>query len=576
MSAMLRIAAPLVLIASAGQASAYNYFSCSLGGDLIFPGHITMNFADDLTTAEKAAISRGLQRATQVSDTSITAINNFDSDHEGNNGENEIYRDNISTADCRSWVTTGTCSVVEVDMRFGNLTWVTTDTSQHEPYIPAGTGRNMTGVAVHEAGHCLGLAHSDNIYNMMGHDWTHVTRNGTAAYYGPGEDMSDGLIDKHGKKSANDSNRDVGITVFRYDGPDGGGYSRHVAGEITQASVAVPVVGTFDEQDVYQVVAGETVQMELTLENNGEKNAELPNIGYYLSTNSSISTLDTLLKTNAISIGRGFPLETAISVTIPAGTAPGNYFLGAFIDHDNQIAEVTNANNVAYYPIEVVPPSSDLTFPFFALSKTNLALNESFTAYTIVRNDGDYASTAGNIHYYKSSSPVINKLNPIGSSTPFAPLSAGSQRAGNTTLQAPQYEYPGALYFGACIEDVANELVTNNNCSTGVQVQVKAPPPIFATGDATSITTTGATLNGTLDPNGATATAYFEWGETTAYGNSVPYGQEGPEPGVVPVSKAITGLTCNTQYHFRIRVVEADGVLFGEDRQFTTAACPGC
>ena len=576
MMSFLRIAPPLALVVFTGHVNAYNYFSCSLGGDLIFPGHITMNFADDLTTAEKAAISRGLQRATQVSDTSITAINNFDNDHEGDNGENEIYRDDIPTADCRSWVTTNTCNVVEVDMRFGNLTWVTTDTSQHEPYIPPGTGRNMTGVAVHEAGHCLGLAHSDNIYNMMGHDWTHVTRNGTAAYYGPGEDMSDGLIDKHGKKSSNDSNRDVGITVFRYQGPDGGGYSRHMAGEITQASMAVPVVGSFDEQDVYQVVAGETVQMELTLENNGEKNSELPAIGYYLSTNSSISTLDTLLKTNAISIGRGFPLETAISVTIPAGTAPGSYFLGAYIDHENQIAEVTNANNVAYYPIEVIPPSSDLTFPFFALSKTTLAINEVFTAYTIVRNDGDYASTAGNIYYYISTSPNTAKLNPIGSSTSFAPLAAGSQRSGNTTLQAPQYEPYGARYIGACVEDVANELDTSNDCSTGVEVQIKAPPPIFATEDATNITATGATLNGTLDPNGATATAYFEWGETTAYGNSVVYGQEGPEPGMVAVSKVITGLTCNTEYHFRLRVVERDGTHYGEDRQFTTGACPGC
>jgi len=157
-----------------------------------------------------------------------------------------------------------------------------------------------------------------------------------------------------------------------------------------------------------------------------------------------------------------------------------------------------------------------------------------------------------------------------------APLAAGELRSGNTTLQAPQYEPPGTRYIGACVEDVASELDISNNCSTGVAVQIKAPPPIIATGDATNITATGATLNGTLDPNGATATAYFEWGETTAYGNSVPYGQEGPEPGVVAVSEALTGLTCNTQYHYRLRVVETDGTLYGEDRQFTTAVCPGC
>ena len=41
-------------------------------------------------------------------------------------------------------------------------------------------------------------------------------------------------------------------------------------------------------------------------------------------------------------------------MTIPGGTAPGNYFLGAYIDHDNLISETAVANNVAYYPVSVI------------------------------------------------------------------------------------------------------------------------------------------------------------------------------------------------------------------------------
>lgn len=565
-----RIVGGAVALCFASQgAHAYNYLSCSQGGSLSFPGDITFNYADNLTAAEKTAISRGMLRATLVSDTSVTTNDNGDDDYEGDNGENEIYRDNIPTADCRNWVFVNTCNVAEVDMRFGNPTWITDDNSQHLPYAE---GRNMTGTAVHEIGHCLGMAHSNDRYNMMGDDWTHLTRNQTLAYYGPGEDMSDGLIDLHGKKSGNDANRDVGITVFRYAGASGQ-YSRHEAGTLLEAGVTLPVVGSYEGQDVYEVVSGHTIQMELTLENNGEKDSEFPAVGLYLSGNSFISSSDTLLRTTSISLGRNAPLETTLSVTIPAGTLPGNYFLGAYIDHDNQIPEVTSGNNAAYYPVSIIPPASDMTFPFFAVSKTTLALNEPFTVYTIVRNEGEIASTAGSINYYRSSTPQTSKLN-LHDSSSLAPLDPGGQRSGNAALQATAVERD--FYLGGCVEDVSNELVTNNNCSTGVYVEVKAPPPTVTTLAATDIQTTEATFNASVNPNGATATVYFDWGTTEAYGNSIPYGQTGPEPGVVNVSRSITGLSCGTTYHYRARATEADGDVYGADRQFTTATCPGC
>ena len=47
-----------------------------------------------------------------------------------------------------------------------------------------------------------------------------------------------------------------------------------------------------------------------------------------------------------------------------------------------------------------------------------------------------------------------------------------------------------------------------------------APPaPVAVTGSATSVTTTTATLNGTVDPNGRATTWYFEYGTSTSYGS---------------------------------------------------------
>jgi hypothetical protein len=83
------------------------------------------------------------------------------------------------------------------------------------------------------------------------------------------------------------------------------------------------------------------------------------------------------------------------------------------------------------------------------------------------------------------------------------------------------------------------------------------------TGDATSITATGATFNGSVD--GAT-TAHFEYGTTTSYG--VATDAQAVTDG--PVQATVTGLTPNTTYHFRI-VSNAGN---GADKTFTTAANP--
>src|SRR5207253_11305179 len=47
-------------------------------------------------------------------------------------------------------------------------------------------------------------------------------------------------------------------------------------------------------------------------------------------------------------------------------------------------------------------------------------------------------------------------------------------------------------------------------------------PPIVVTGSANGIGPASGTLNGTASPAGSAATAFFDYGLTTGYGNSTP------------------------------------------------------
>jgi len=99
-------------------------------------------------------------------------------------------------------------------------------------------------------------------------------------------------------------------------------------------------------------------------------------------------------------------------------------------------------------------------------------------------------------------------------------------------------------------------------------------PPSVTTTAASSITPSGATLNGNLSNQGSASnvTVSFEYGLTTSYGNTA--------VGVPPTlnstgafTAALTGLTPNTIYHYRAKAV-GDGTAYGGDQTFTTLTSP--
>lgn len=101
------------------------------------------------------------------------------------------------------------------------------------------------------------------------------------------------------------------------------------------------------------------------------------------------------------------------------------------------------------------------------------------------------------------------------------------------------------------------------------------PAPTVTTEPATAVTTTGATLHGTVNPNGAATTVSFEWGTTTAYGQTTPGQAVGAGTTAQAVSAALTGLAPCTTYHYRAKATSAGGTTTGEDASFRTACTGG-
>jgi endonuclease I len=155
-------------------------------------------------------------------------------------------------------------------------------------------------------------------------------------------------------------------------------------------------------------------------------------------------------------------------------------------------------------------------------------------------------------------------------------LPAGS--AGSWTVGAVSSATPGSGAGAGCGTGlVINEFSDASNFIyefVELHYDAPAPAPSVATAAATDVTTTGATLNGTFNPNGAATTVSFEWGTTTAYGQTTSGQEIGAGTTAQAVSAALTSLAPCTTYHYRATATNVGGTATGDDASFRTA-CPG-
>lgn len=108
---------------------------------------------------------------------------------------------------------------------------------------------------------------------------------------------------------------------------------------------------------------------------------------------------------------------------------------------------------------------------------------------------------------------------------------------------------------------------------------IAAEPPAATTQGASGVSSTGATLNGKVNPNGeAVAICRFEYGTSPAYGAIAPCVPDSLGTGSfnVSVSAEIGQLEPGTVYHYRLVASGPGGGTQGVDQTFSTPGVPVC
>lgn len=102
-----------------------------------------------------------------------------------------------------------------------------------------------------------------------------------------------------------------------------------------------------------------------------------------------------------------------------------------------------------------------------------------------------------------------------------------------------------------------------------------ANPPTATISTRKYVDATSAVVIGTVRPAGSPTEAHFEWGLTTGYGSTSPSHDFGRAP-VQPsrVGELFTGLSCGTDFHFRLVASNANGTGVSNDLLVSTRSCP--
>jgi hypothetical protein len=92
----------------------------------------------------------------------------------------------------------------------------------------------------------------------------------------------------------------------------------------------------------------------------------------------------------------------------------------------------------------------------------------------------------------------------------------------------------------------------------------------------TALTSSIATLNGTVNPHGGPTTYQFQYGATASYGGRAPSppGPLGVGTSAIAVSSKIAHLTPGTTYHYKLTATKAGHAFSTADATFTTLPAP--
>ena len=219
----------------------------------------------------------------------------------------------------------------------------------------------------------------------------------------------------------------------------------------------------------------QSLELRATVRNRGTGTSTATTLRYYRSTDSTISTSDMEVGTDAVDVlSRQATSAETITLTSPA--TAGTYYYGACVGSVS--GELYTDNNCSSSRrVRVMARVPDLAVESPSVSDDTPGSEGSFVFTSSVRNRGTKASAATTLRYYRSDDRTITTNDTQVGTNAVSELAVDG--ASSQTIMLPVPAAAGTYYYGACVDRVAEESNTGNNCSAAVPVFAGGPFPAY-------------------------------------------------------------------------------------------------
>ena len=262
---------------------------------------------------------------------------------------------------------------------------------------------------------------------------------------------------------------------------------------------------------------GEEITLYVTVTNVGDGDAESTPLRYYRSVDSTITSSDTGQGSTGVSA-----LAAADSsdffVWLTAPSEAGTYYYGACVDSVTDESDTTN-NCSSSVTVTVLASEPDLVLVLASPGASDyfdsIEMGGSFGLAVSVRNLGDPQSqSAATTLRWKSSTDATITTSDTSIGTKTVPA-LRHQASVFRTIELTAPSTPGTYYYGACVDSVADESDTTNNCSSSVTVTLTNYPATGAptiSGTAQVGQTLTVSTTGISDADGLDNVSYsYQW-----------------------------------------------------------------
>jgi subtilisin family serine protease len=216
--------------------------------------------------------------------------------------------------------------------------------------------------------------------------------------------------------------------------------------------------------------AGLSIAVTDTTKNQGGEAAGLSRTRFFLSTDTLLSTSDTLIGGRSVeALAAGASSTGSSTVMIPEGTVTGKWYVIAKADGEGTVTESLENNNTFARLIQIGPDLdiTTLTAPSTAGAGQSIAVTDT------TKNQGGEAAGPTRTQYFLSTNTTLDASDVLLGGRDVPSLAAGASDPGTSSVMIPQGTAVGNLYIIAKADGegtVTETSETNNIYAKSIQI----------------------------------------------------------------------------------------------------------